>query len=663
MSVQKEKLITNKSIAIIVRCSISLIIMLVAIFWTGAMSETDYNWFTTPASEFDNWYWITFGLYLVAYILIVYDQFYEFCVNIFKKHTFFNETSLMLIASIGAFCIQEFMEGILVMLLAQVGDILESVSINRSKNLIIDTLDTRPKTATIVLNDGSTKEIKAEDVKLGDMLMYKAGEMFVVDGKVTHGESYVDEATITGEFAPREVKIDDLVYSGTTNKEGVITIEATSTYFDSTTSKIMQLVFESKEKKSQADAFVDKFSKIYTPIVFLIAIVIALFPPLITCLVQSAWLAETWINYLYVALTCLVICCPCAIVISVPLAYFCGVSLGSKYGIIVKGGNYLDKINDIGTVVFDKTGTLTTGDFTIISEAPKDIDIDKFRELLYVGESLSTHPIGEGIVKYYNLGISNKKVKNYKEFSGKGLSFKYDNEDVLIGNATLFDEENIVYDDVEAGHTTIYLAVNNEYKGYLLLDDKEKESSRETLKILKENNIETVMLSGAKKESAEYTASQLGISEVYSNLLPDEKISYLENIINDSSKAVAYVGDGANDAPSIIMADVGFAMGSIGSDVSVENADVIIMNDEPIKVIESMRIAKMTRNRAVFNIAFTLTVKAIIFLFTLIPAIIPAWDFTMPMWVGSIADSGLAILLVISTVLLIYQKVKIKKKS
>ncbi len=662
MSVEKEKLLTKKSIAIIVRCCVSAVILIIAytVFWPrSGVRDFPGTWFTDPISEYDNWYWIFFASCLVAYIIVVYDQFWEFCVNLFKYHKFFNETTLMFLASVGAFCIQEFMEGILVILLSQIGDVLESISVNRSKNLIIDTLDTRPKVANRVNADGTIEEIPAEEIKVGDILMFKAGDMLVVDGTVKAGTSFIDEKSITGEFEPRQIQPGDIVYSGTTNQEGVITIETTSTYFDSTTSKIMQLVFESKEKKSKADAFVDKFAKIYTPIVFLVALLIAIFPPLITCLVDGAWLVDTWISYLYVALTCLLICCPCAIVISVPLAYFCGVSLGSKYGIIIKGGNYLDKINELGTIVFDKTGTLTTGNFTVIKENPVDIDIDKFREYLYVGESLSTHPIGQGIVNYYKLGISNKKVKNYKEFSGKGLSFKYDDNDILVGNSTLLDEHNLEHDEVDNTHNTIYLSVNGKYCGYLLLDDQEKESSKKTLQILAEEHIDTVMLSGARKESAEYTASQLGIQEVYSNLLPNEKITYLEQIIHDSDKAVAYVGDGANDAPSIIMADVGFAMGSIGSDVSVENADVIILNDEPIKVVETMKIAKATRNRAIFNIAFTLTIKVIVFLLAFLPAVIPAWNFVMPMWVASIADSGLAILLVFISILLLYKKIKV----
>ncbi|MCD8204882.1 MAG: HAD-IC family P-type ATPase, partial [Coprobacillus sp.] len=422
-------------------------------------------------------------------------------------------------------------------------------------------------------------------------------------------------------------------------------------------SKILQLVLESGDKKSKATAFVDRFAKIYTPIVFLLAVVLAIFPPLITCLVTAQWLASTWTSWIFVALTALVIACPCAIVISVPLTYFTGMTLASKGGVIIKGGNYLDRINDIGTVVFDKTGTLTTGKFNIVESNYVDISEEKFKEYVYIGESLSSHPIGEAITLIYNLGISNEKVENYKEIGGKGLKFNYDGHSILVGNGSLFDSEKVTYPDIEKKLTTVMLAVDGTYHGYILLDDTPKETALRTINYLNDHNIKSIILSGAKKESAEYMGNLLGISEVHSELLPNDKIINLEHIIENSTQSVAYVGDGANDAPSIIMSDVGFAMGSIGSDVSVDNADVVIMNDEPIKVAEAMEISHITRRRATLIIAITLTIKAIIFILDLVFAFFDT--IALPMWVATLADSGLAIIMIIVAIALLRKKIEV----
>ncbi len=646
---KKVKVINKKVISIIVRCIIAAIMLIVTFFVIERpLVEENFTW---------QW-WLMLVLYIAALFVEAYDRFWAVIMDlVHKPHKFFTEDTLMALAAIGAFCIQEYTEGILVLLLAQIGEIFEEISVSRSKNIIIDTLDQRPSTAIRVLPDGSTEDIMSEQIQLGDILLVRAGDMIPVDGTIIDGDSFVDEAAITGEFQPRGVHNGDIVYSGSTNQEGVIKMEATSTYFDSTTSKILQLVLESGDKKSKATAFVDRFAKIYTPIVFLLAVILAVFPPLITCLVTAEWVASTWTSWIFVALTALVIACPCAIVISVPLTYFTGMTLASKGGVIIKGGNYLDRINDLGTVVFDKTGTLTTGKFNIVESNYIDIEEDKFKEYLYIGESLSSHPIGEAITEIYNLGISNESVTNYKEIGGKGLKFNYDDHTILVGNDALLDDNNVWHPEIDRKLTTINLAVDGVYHGYILMDDTPKETALRTINYLNDHNIKSIILSGAKKESAEYMGNLLGISEVYSDLLPDDKITHLENIIENSTKSVAYVGDGANDAPSIIMSDVGFAMGSIGSDVSVDNADVVIMNDEPIKVAEAMEISHITRRRATLIIAFTLTIKAIIFILDLTFAFFDT--IALPMWVATIADSGLAIIMIIAAILLLRKKIKV----
>lgn len=639
---QRAKIFDKELIILIIRAIISAVILIVT-FFTLNKFRTNYA---------DYRFWIMLSLYIVSYLVIAYDYIFKFFTNIIRMRNIFDEITLMVIASVGAFAIGEYPEGILVILLSQVGEMFEHVSVNKSKNIIVDAIDMRAKTATLVKGD-KLETLNVEDIKIGDELLVKVGEVFPVDGYLLDHDCVVDESNITGEFAPRNVSEGQQIYSGSTLKVNAIKIKASSTYEDSTTSKILNLVIDSSQKKSKADALVSKFAKIYTPIVCLLAIVVAVFPPLIISFINGVFTWAVWEEYIYIALTFLVISCPCSIVISVPLSFFTGIALGGKRGIVIKGGNYLDKINDIKTMVFDKTGTLTTGKFSIVDEHNENIELEKFREYLYVGESLSTHPIGEAIKNIYNLNLNLQNVTNFNEISGKGLSFDYQNKHILIGNDKLLDKENIPYKKQKIGLTIVHLVVDGVYSGYISLDDTLKTNSKKMISYLKNRGIKTVILSGGNKESVERIANLLGVDEVYSNLLPQDKIDHLEKIIKDSDHAVGYVGDGINDSPSIILSDVGFAMGAAGSDSSVENADVVLMNDDPIKVVESMKIAKYTRNRALACIFISIFIKIAIMILSLIPSI------TLPMWVAVFADSGLAVLLIFYAVLLINKKVDV----
>lgn len=639
---QKNKIFDSRVVLLIVRSICTALLLIVTFFLVRNLVETKYSW---------QW-WVMLSLYLISYLIISYDYLFKFFKNLLKPKYIFNENTLMVIASIGAFIIGEFPEGILVILLSQIGEMFEHISLNKSKNIIVEAIDTRPKVATIIVNN-QMKTINVEEIKIDDEILVKAGDIVPVDGKLINGSTIVDESSITGEFAPQTVLAGEIIYSGSIIKQKATSVMAVSTYKDSTTSKILQLVLDSSQKKSKADAFVTKFAKIYTPIVCLIALFIAIFPPIGIGIINNEWQWSIWSNYIHIALTFLVISCPCAIVISVPLSFFTGIALASKRGIVVKGSNYLDKINDLKTMVFDKTGTLTTGQFSIVKEKPIGITIEDMREYLFVGESLSSHPIGDAIKKLYNVPITGQKVDNFEEISGFGLKFKYRNHLVFVGNAKLMSSEQIQFETCDEEGTIIYLALDYKYRGFIVLDDTIKPNTFKMVNYLSKEGIDSIILSGGKESSVRRCANLLNIKEYHSNLLPQEKISYLEEIIKNSKHSVGFIGDGVNDSPSIIMADVGFAMGAVGSDIAVENADVVIMNDDPIKIVEVKKIAKLTRVRSIVDIVISLVVKFSLMIIALLPFV------SLPMWAAVLADSGLAVVLVFYSVMLINKKIKV----
>ncbi len=424
---------------------------------------------------------------------------------------------------------------------------------------------------------------------------------------------------------------------------------------DSTTSKILKMVIDSGEHKSKAENFVAKFAKYYTPIVFALALIIAFIVPLITGGITGdySW-DNNWYRYIYIGLTFLVISCPCAVVISVPLAYFIGVALASKRGIMIKGSNYLDRLNDVKTFVMDKTGTLTTGKFSIQEKKVIDIDESLFDEYVYALESRSNHPIAHAIIQQINYQAKIDNIEDYHELSGYGLSGTYKGHKISIGNEKLLAKNKINFAKVEDYRNILYVSVDKKCVGYLIVDDTVKDNSNAFIDYLNKRKIETLMLTGGNTESASAISSKLGINRYEANLLPEDKINYLKQEIEKTNKkyAVSYVGDGINDAPSIILSDVGFAMGGLGSDASVDNADIVLMNDDPIKIVEAMVIAKMTRRQAIFNIAFALIVKLIIMILAL--------NDLLGIWVAVIADTGLSLLLILVSITLLKRKVKVK---
>ena len=607
--------------------------------------------------QMGSWRWfLMLGTYLIAYTIISYDYLWKTLKNFKRWQTIFDETTLMVIASLGALIIGAYMEAVLVMLLSHIGNIFEDVSLNRSHNLIIDAIDIRPKIATLIDEEGLNKTIQAEDLQIDDVIVLKVGEVVPVDGVVIEGHGTLDTSSITGEFIPQEVTKDSTIYSGSILKSGSFKLLVTSTFNNSTTAKILEMVVDSNEHKSKAENFISKFARVYTPIVVLIGALIALFPPLIISLVTGNWLLSVWYDYLYVALTFLVIACPCAIVISVPLAFFTGIGLASKNGIIVKGANYLDRLNEVKLLVSDKTGTLTSGEFSVNEFNPFEIALNTFKEYLFACELYSTHPIAEALKKALSDVELSGEVTDYYEKIGFGVTLRYKNHQIVCGNSKIMSEHGHDIDNAKENLTTLHLLVDDKYSGYVTLDDTVKENAKKTVLALSKRGIETLLLTGGNEKSAALVAGELGIKQYHSELLPEQKIEHLKNELNKKKSAIAFMGDGVNDAPSIILADVGIAMGALGSDVAIMNADVVLMNDDPYKFVQALDIAKATRRRAITCISIALFIKIGIMITTLLFAIFDI-AFNM-MWIAVLADTGLTILLVLYAVLLIKKKIK-----
>ena len=652
------KIFDKEFITLGIRLIISLTLLLIA--WIG-LSKYESEAFSA------GWWWM-FSLYLISYLVISYDYIFKFFKNIIHLKNFFDEATLMVLASMGAFGVSigiaagtfgnhepVFAEAVLVMILAQIGEVLEDISVKRSHNSIVDAIDMRPETATL-LKDNKAVEVNASELEIGDEILIKVGDVIPVDSVVISGTGSIDTSSVTGEFVPVYVTNDSLLYSGTTLKEGSLTAKVTSRFEDSTTSKILEMVTEGSENKARAETFVSKFARIYTPIVFILAVIIAVFPPLIIGLVNQNFEAATWYEYLYVALSFLVISCPCAIVIAVPLTYFTGVALASKRGIVIKGSNFLDRLNELKVLMSDKTGTLTTGEFSIVELHPEGITKEEFEEYIVVAEYRSTHPIAKGVLNSIKLNKNVELEENYTEIAGFGIKTTYKGHEILLGNDKLLRQHNINDELPDCKLTTLYLSVDGKYCGYVILEDTPKTNSKEMVNVLSSKGIQMVMLTGGREASASYMCETLGIQSYKSDLLPEEKLKYLsEQIKNRNVKtAIGYVGDGVNDAPCISTADIGIAMGGLGSDAAVENADIIIMNDDPIKVLEAIDIAKKTRNRAIWCIAIALLVKVLIMVLYLI------FKDSMPFWIATISDSGLAVALIIFAVSLIKAKVRTK---
>ena len=599
------------------------------------------------------YFWYVFALYIVGIIVILYDIVYKVIKHIIHKENPIDEYLLITIAAIGAFLVaslshnsHDFMDSIMVAALFQLGKVIEGIATNKSKEAISSALDLRVEKANLLVN-GEIKEVSPETLKINDLVIVSTGELIPVDAVVLEGNALIDTSSLTGEFVPVVANQNTEVYSGCLVKEGTLTLKVNKEYKDSTLSKIAELISNSGAKKSKADEFVSKFARWYTPLVFIISILVGLIGGLIT---------KEWSTWAILGLKMLVVACPCAIVISVPMAYFSALGLASKNGIVVKGTNYLDQLVNLKKIVTDKTGTLTKGEFSIVKIYAAS-DEKQLMECLYASEYLSSHPIARAICKDQNYDLAYLS-KDFLEIAGHGVSIIYKDKKVISGNYKLLKDEGIIFDEVKENGSIVYCAYDNKYLGYVVLSDEIKEDSKEMVDLLKKEGVEVILLTGDKEENAKALADNLGIEKYRSGLLPEEKTKYLQQELSNKY-ITGFVGDGINDAASIKGADVGFAMGGIGSDIAVESADVVIMTDHPSKIYDSYKIAKIARHTSIFNIVVALTIKISIELVAFITNLLGHPEF-IPMWLAVLADTGLTVVLVINSLLVLYRKIKHK---
>lgn len=590
-----------------------------------------------------------FFIYLVPYMISSYDSFKEGFEEI-KEGEIFNESVLMIIATFGAMLIG-FMpntkglyeEGIFVMLFFQVGELFEIIAEGKTERSINSLMNIRPDYANIEEKDGKTKKVSPQDVKVGNIIVIKPGEKVPLDGIVVEGKSSVDTLAVTGESVPRAIKSGDSIYSGFVNKEGILKVKVLKNFGDSTASKIIELVKNASNKKSKSEKFITKFSKIYTPIVIISAVLIAVIPSIIT---------KDIVTWLIRGLTFLIVSCPCALVISVPLSFFGGIGGAAKKGILFKGSNYLEAISKMNTIIFDKTGTLTQGVFDVTAIHPKEIDEKELLHLACHVEHHSNHPIAVSLVSNYTHDYDiddGCKVTDVKEISGLGVKAKVNDEIIYVGSQKLMDKINVKFekcDKCKEVGTTIHIATDDKYYGHIVISDKLKDDSKQAIKYFKDNKIKTIMLTGDKENIAKNVAQELNIDEYYAELLPQEKVEKVEKLVEQNKKEaknknVGFVGDGINDSPSLARSDIGIAMGGIGQDAAIEAADVVLMQDKLSSLIDGIKISKRTSKIARENITFSITIKILVL-------ILSAFGLAN-MWMAVFADVGVTIIAVLNS--------------
>lgn len=595
--------------------------------------------------KFEN-IWINNIIYIISYLLVGAKVIKEAFANIIKGEIF-DENFLMSIATLGAFAINEFPEAVAVMLFYQIGELFQDYAVDKSKKSISDLMDIRPDYANVIRNS-TIEKVDPTNVKIGDIIVVRPGEKIALDGIIKDGTSMIDTSALTGEAVPKSVSIGDEVLSGCINKSGLLNIEVTKEFGESTVSKILDLVENASNKKSKSEKFISKFAKYYTPIVVIIALILAIIPPFI-------FKDTTFTLWLNRALSFLVVSCPCALVISIPLGFFGGIGGASKIGVLIKGSNYLEALSNIETIVFDKTGTLTKGVFEVQNIKSVGMSEDELLKIVSYAECFSTHPVAESVKIAYGKDIDKNLVTKTDELSGLGIMAIVEDKEVLVGNDKLMKQKNISYEECKSVGTILYVAINNEFAGYILISDKIKDDSKVAIDNLKKMNIKkTVMLTGDRKDVGEMVASELGLDEVYTELLPDEKVKKVESLINSKSEKskVSFVGDGINDAPVLALCDIGIAMGGLGSDAAIEAADVIIMNDEVSKICDSISISKKTMRIVRENIVFAILVKVAVLILSAIGV--------SNMWEAVFADVGVSVLAIINSLRML--RVKTSKK-
>ncbi len=597
-------------------------------------------------------FYIQLGLYAFGIALLTYDVTWKVILHIIHKENPIDESLLITLCTVGAFIVaiiaheaHFFMEALMVVTLYQVGKIIEGIATNKSKEAVARAVNLRIEHAARLVN-GEIQEVSPDMLNVNDVVVVTAGEYIPVDAVVISGEGQVDTSSLTGEFVPVSAKVDMELYSGYLLKEGTLNLKVIRTYQNSAVSKIIDLISNSGAKKSKADEFVSKFAKWYTPIVFIASLLVAVIGGAVT---------NNWKDWVILGLKMMVVACPCAIVISVPLAYFAALGLASKNGIVFKGTNYIDELNRMEKLVTDKTGTLTKGVFEISKIVPIGVKEDFLLDVMSSVESLSNHPIGKTIAK---LKKSSVLSENFEELAGLGVCAEYKGDMVLIGNSKLLNEYEVEFEEVDENGVVVYCVYDGKYIGYLVISDEVRESSKELVSSLQNSGVDVVLLTGDKEHNTQKLCNELGIKKYYSSLLPDQKIECLEKELSNKY-ATGFIGDGINDAASIKRADIGFAMGAIGSDAAIESADVVIMNDEPMKVYDSIRIAKIARHTSIFNIIFALSVKLGVELAAIITSLLGKGEL-IPMWAAVLADTGLTVLMVINSLLILYRKIKRK---
>lgn len=573
-------------------------------------------------------------LYIVAYLIIGFDILKKAIRNIFHGEIF-DENFLMFIATGGAVLIKEFPEAIAVMLLYQIGERFQDIAVGKSRDAIKELVKIKPEVANVKRN-GEIVQIKPEEIEIGEIIVVKPGEKVPLDGRVEKGTSMLDTKTITGESVPRKINEQELIYSGSINLNAVLEVRVAKKFEDSTVSKILELVEEATSKKAKTEKFITKFARYYTPIVCLLALVLAIIPPII--------LKQEFLDWVYRALVFLVISCPCALVISVPLGFFGGIGGASKKGILVKGSNYLENLAKARYVVFDKTGTITKGVFEIQKIVPIDISEEQLIRIAAHGERFSNHPVAVSIRRKYTGNYDDSEVEDLEEISGKGIKAKIFSKETLIGNARLLIDNNIEFEEIDETGTIIYVAINNEYKGYILIADMIKDEAKNAIVELKNEKIkETIMLTGDEIKIAEKIAKEVGVDNCKGDLLPDQKLENLEEIlkIKKDKERVIFIGDGINDSPCLARADIGIAMGGIGADSAIEAADVVIMTDELTKIVDAIHISKKAMRIVKQNIVFALTVKVLVLILGAVGI--------ANMWLAVFADVGVSILAILNS--------------
>lgn len=581
-------------------------------------------------------YSIYVAFLVISYLVVSFDVFKEGVKKLFHGEVF-DESTLMIIATISAFIIGEYPEAVMVMLLFEFGEYLSDLATSNSKKSITKLMDLRSDYVNLKENNGIQK-VDVREVKVGDIFVVKPGEKVPLDGIIQEGSTFLDTSSLTGESVLREAGVFDKVLSGYVNESGVITVKATSVFASSTASKIINMLENSAEKKTKTEKFITRFSKIYTPVVVVLAILIVIIPVMF---------GGNFNDWLYKALVFLVTACPCALVISVPLGFFCGIGRSSKEGVLVKGSDGLEKLSKLEAILFDKTGTITEGKFAVQEIVSNEVSQDELLKLAAYGEYYSNHPIARTITQAYDKSIDEESIKNFKEISGYGITATVLDKKLIIGNEKLFDQEKISVPGVDTLGTTIYIAYDGKYIGYIVTGDKIKTSALNLVDRLKYESInQIVMLSGDNKDVVSKVASKTGIKEYYASLLPADKVAILEKIKKD--KLTAFVGDGINDAPVIKLADLGISMGGVGSDAAIEASDIVLMRDDLDKIITAIKIAKMTQRIVIFNIVFALSFKFLM--------LILAVFGVASIWMAVFADVGVTLLAVLNALRIMKKK-------